>query len=1007
MNKTIYTLSIALCLFTSCLFTSSFAQGNWTSPVPLGPASNFSDMTILEVEGHPAVCYENYPPGQIMYSRALDPCGETWGTPVNVSSFNPASQFGFNPSMSIVNGRPAISYYAPNTQELIFVRANDVFGNGWSNFKIADTNGNVGQMSELRVVNGHPAISYIDLTTNCNNFLKYVRALDADGNNWGSPITIRELGCGCCQRSKFEIINGHPTLMYRNNGGGGHLEYVRANDPDGNSWPTPMLLGTNKDPNELTVINGLPVALVSLFNIDSLGIQFANDANGSSWGTVDTLNLGTAIQEKASLRILNDSVRVVYSNWSSTASLWYIQSPATQPLLFSNPETITNPVWYGIDSDLETACDNIFSVFTNLGTLYFSIKNTGLCTPPVINAPTAIHANCATPTGSIVVNSNSNRVMEYSVDDGVSFQSSNIFSGLVPGNYNIVVRHKFDPSCETTYSLNPVVINPPPDPPAVSSPTITQPTCSAPTGTIMVNATGNGSLEYSLNNGTSWQSSATFPGLASGSYNIKVRLQADPYCITTYSNNPVVLNLPGEVFTSTDVPKTISASGAPTVTSTLTIPVSGTITDVNVLNLDIDHTYINDLVVKLKSPANTERILLNRICGSQDNILLSLDDESANPYSSIPCPPNGGIYQPYQSLSPFDGQNLEGVWTLTIQDLFSQDGGTLQAWSVAVCYTPVCDTPIVNSLDLIHPTCATPTGTIIVNASGNGTLEYSADDGVTWQSQETFSSLPPNNYNISVRLQSDSTCLASFPGNPATISAVPVLPVLEQLDILQPNCTLPDGTILIAASGTGTLEHSIDSGMIWQTAPIFSGLSPGNYHIFVRLQSDTTCSIPYSDNPVILIAANAPPIVDVPEITQPTCSMPTGTILVNATGNGMLEFSVDDGANWQASETFTGLQPGNYNIWVRLTSEPGCSTAYQGNPVILDEPSGCCPASLAINLSPIPDGIYQAENEINSNGLIPENGNVIFRAWSLVELLPGFEVEPGGIFEIFMQGCVP
>ncbi|MCB0517896.1 MAG: hypothetical protein KDD27_03095, partial [Saprospiraceae bacterium] len=81
-------------------------------------------------------------------------------------------------------------------------------------------------------------------------------------------------------------------------------------------------------------------------------------------------------------------------------------------------------------------------------------------------------------------------------------------------------------------------------PPVVTAPTVTQPTCAVPTGTIVVNATGGGTLEYSVNNGTNWQASNTFSSLAAGSYTIKVRLQANPTCMASYGMNPVVLNAP-------------------------------------------------------------------------------------------------------------------------------------------------------------------------------------------------------------------------------------------------------------------------------------------------------------------------------------------------------------------------------------------------------------------------------------------------------------------------------
>ncbi|MBK9492018.1 MAG: hypothetical protein IPO07_26860 [Haliscomenobacter sp.] len=75
-----------------------------------------------------------------------------------------------------------------------------------------------------------------------------------------------------------------------------------------------------------------------------------------------------------------------------------------------------------------------------------------------------------------------------------------------------------------------------------------------------------------------------------------------------------------------------------------------------------------------------------------------------------------------------------------------------------------------------------------------------------------------------------------------------------------------------------------------------------------------------------------------PTVTQPTCALPTGTIVVNATSSGIMEYSVDNGANWQSSATFGGLAPGNYNIKVRLVPTPACEVVYTSNPVMLINP---------------------------------------------------------------------
>ena len=84
-----------------------------------------------------------------------------------------------------------------------------------------------------------------------------------------------------------------------------------------------------------------------------------------------------------------------------------------------------------------------------------------------------------------------------------------------------------------------------------------------------------------------------------------------------------------------------------------------------------------------------------------------------------------------------------------------------------------------------------------------------------------------------------------------------------------------------------------------------------------------------------------PPTVSAPTVTQPTCATPTGTIVVNATGSGTLEYSTDNGTNWQTSNNFSGLAPGSYNIKVRLQSDPSCMAAYPQNPVTLAAPTGC------------------------------------------------------------------
>lgn len=140
-------------------------------------------------------------------------------------------------------------------------------------------------------------------------------------------------------------------------------------------------------------------------------------------------------------------------------------------------------------------------------------------------------------------------------------------------------------------------------------------------------------------------------------------------------------------FDSTNVPITISATGTPTVTSTLSIPAasSGTISDVNV-TVDIAHTWVNDLTVRLTSPSGTIVTLVANPCASAalNNIEATFDDAG----TALVCANNpaiGGTRIPNQPLSAFNGQNSAGTWTLTVADAFNQDGGAINGWSLNIC----------------------------------------------------------------------------------------------------------------------------------------------------------------------------------------------------------------------------------------------------------------------------------------------------------------------------------
>ncbi|MCD6066453.1 MAG: hypothetical protein K0S33_1279 [Bacteroidetes bacterium] len=135
---------------------------------------------------------------------------------------------------------------------------------------------------------------------------------------------------------------------------------------------------------------------------------------------------------------------------------------------------------------------------------------------------------------------------------------------------------------------------------------------------------------------------------------------------------------------SANVPIAITATGTPTITSTLSVPITGSLIDVNVVGLEGTHTYISDLTITIKSPSNTTVTLFSNVCTTQNNFDVNFDDAAAS--ATLPCPPiGGGTYQPEVALSAFNGQNPSGTWTLTVIDGFNDDGGSLTGWGLELC----------------------------------------------------------------------------------------------------------------------------------------------------------------------------------------------------------------------------------------------------------------------------------------------------------------------------------
>ena len=122
--------------------------------------------------------------------------------------------------------------------------------------------------------------------------------------------------------------------------------------------------------------------------------------------------------------------------------------------------------------------------------------------------------------------------------------------------------------------------------------------------------------------------------------------------------------------------------GQPYAQHTITVPDLGTIESVTV-NVDITHTWISDLIIRIIHPSGAFVDVWNGNCsGGYENLDITFDDLG----SAITCAdPTTGTYTPLEALSAFNGLDAQGDWTILIADFFAQDTGQLNDWAINIC----------------------------------------------------------------------------------------------------------------------------------------------------------------------------------------------------------------------------------------------------------------------------------------------------------------------------------
>jgi gliding motility-associated-like protein len=545
--------------------------------------------------------------------------------------------------------------------------------------------------------------------------------------------------------------------------------------------------------------------------------------------------------------------------------------------------------------------------------------------PPV--SPTTssvVQPTCGTPSGAISVTTQTG--VEYSLD-GTTYQVSNTFSGLAPSNYTLYVRNAADNTCVTS-SASAIIINAIPNPPIVpTTASVVQPTCGTPSGSISI--TTQTGVEYSLD-GTTYQVSNTFSGLAPNNYTLFVRNATDNSCVTSSASSTTInaLPIPPIAPTTANVVQPTCATPSGTIAITTqsgveyslngtTYQASNTFSGLAPNNYTLYVRNIADNTCVTLSPSAitinaipnppvspTTSSVVQPTCGTPSGTI-SVTTQTGVEYSL-----NGTTYQVSNSFSGLAPNN----YTLYVRN--AADNTCITSSATAITINAIPNPPIApTTASVVQPTCATPSGSISITTQTG--VEYSLN-GTTYQTSNAFTGLAPNNYTLYVRSTLDNTCV-TLSSSATTINAIRVVLVPTTTSVIQPTCATPSGSISITTQ-LG-VEYSLN-GTTYQASNTFTGLAPNNYTLYVRNTSDNTCT--NSSASVITInPIPTPPIVPtMSSAVQPTCAVPSGTIVVTAQSG--VEYSLN-GTAYQSSNTFSGLAPNNYTLYVRNIADNTCS----------------------------------------------------------------------------------
>jgi hypothetical protein len=607
----------------------------------------------------------------------------------------------------------------------------------------------------------------------------------------------------------------------------------------------------------------------------------------------------------------------------------------------------------------------IFSNLPSQNSLTFTVYNSYLCmsvntayvllnaqppTPSVPTVGTITQPNCTVATGSVILNGLP-ATGSWTINPGniTGTGTSKTITGLVAGTYNYTVINAS--TCTSVASANIVINTQPVTPTAPTLGTITQPTCTLATGSVILNdlpATGT----WTINPGNITGSgiTKTITGLASGTYNFTV---TNVISCTSVATANVVINtqpVPNAPIVGTITQPSCTVATGSVILNGLPATGSWTINPGNITGIGITKT-ITGIVSGTYNYTVTNVLSCTSVATA--NVVINTQP--------IPTAPTvGTITQPSCTVATgsviLNGLPATGSWTINPGNITGTgisktitgiNSGTynytvtnastctsVESANVVINTQPIPTAPII--VTIIQPSCTVATGSVVLNGlpeTGNWTLNPYDITGTG--TSKTITGFPAGTYYFTVTNASGCTSVAL---SNVVINTQPVKPTAPIVGTkTQPTCALATGSVILNAlpvTGTWTINPGNISGTGYSKT--LTGLIAGTYNYTVTNASG--CTSVASANVVINTQPVTPTAPTVGTITQPNCTVSTGSVILNglpATGTWTINPGNTNGSG--TTTTISSLVAGTYNYTV--TNASACTSVASANVVINSQPA--------------------------------------------------------------------